>query len=98
MPRGSTSLTWLPVFAGGREKYRHHPWTQPGGWEAAEYPSRPMIEQQMWRKHYSNSGGAPGGGGGGRGGRGNGRGGGGVGIGVDAEEEEALVSRPLLRQ
>ncbi|EST05766.1 DNA photolyase, N-terminal [Kalmanozyma brasiliensis GHG001] len=75
--KGEYVKTWLPVLEGVEEKYRHHPWTTPGGWEArGEYPEKPMIEQQMWRKHYSNAGGAPGGGGGGRGGRGNGRGGG----------------------
>ncbi|KAJ9478672.1 putative Deoxyribodipyrimidine photo-lyase, mitochondrial (putative) [Pseudozyma hubeiensis] len=82
--QGEYVATWLPVLRDVDEKYRHHPWTTSGaGWEQSaethKYPSKPMLEQQMWRKHYSNPGGAPrgGGGGGGRGGgRGNGRGGG----------------------
>ncbi|TKY87726.1 hypothetical protein EX895_003307 [Sporisorium graminicola] len=82
--RGEYVATWIPELKNVPEQYRHHPWTQEGGAKVDGYPSRPMIEQQMWKKHYSNAGGASGNGqrngGGGRGGsggggKGNGRGG-----------------------
>lgn len=73
--KGEYVSTWIPQLREVTEQYRHHPWTQSGGAEIKDYPSRPMIEQQMWKKHYSNHGG--GGGGGGRGGGGGGRGRGG---------------------
>ncbi|SPO25182.1 related to Deoxyribodipyrimidine photolyase [Ustilago trichophora] len=74
--KGEYVATWIEALKRVPESMRHHPWTQ-AGWEGGEYPSRPMIEQQMWKKHYSNHGGGGGGGrGGGRGGNGGrGRGG-----------------------
>ncbi|CBQ70960.1 related to Deoxyribodipyrimidine photolyase [Sporisorium reilianum SRZ2] len=71
--RGEYVATWIPGFKEVPEPVRHHPWTQ--GVKVGGYPARPMLEQQMWRKHYSNAGGGGGGGrGGGHGGRGGFRG------------------------
>ncbi|GAK64152.1 cryptochrome DASH-like [Moesziomyces antarcticus] len=74
---GEYVATWLPQLKSLPERVRHHPWT--AGSEVPDYPPRPMIEQQMWKKHYSNNGGGGGGGGGGNrsGHGGNRRGGGG---------------------
>ncbi|CDS00413.1 hypothetical protein [Sporisorium scitamineum] len=72
--KGEYVATWIPQLRGVPEQYRHHPWTQAGGGSVEGYPNRPMVEQQMWRKHYSNAGGA-----GGNGARNDGGGGGGGG-------------------
>ncbi|UTT96905.1 hypothetical protein NDA17_004807 [Ustilago hordei] len=77
--RGEYVATWITQLKLVGEQFRHHPWTQTGGAELRDYPSQPMLEQQMWHKHYSNLGRGgdrgPGRGGRGNGGRGRGRGG-----------------------
>ncbi|PWN53911.1 cryptochrome [Violaceomyces palustris] len=72
---------WLaPELAGVPDALAHHPWTQNGGSLVSHgYPTRPILEQQMWKKHYTAAHG-PGGGHGGGGGRGGARGGGGGGF------------------
>ncbi len=55
--KGEYIATWIPQLKDVKEEFRHHPWTQQGGADLGDYPSKPMIEQQMWRKHYSNHGG-----------------------------------------
>lgn len=73
--KGEFVSTWIPLLRNVPEQFRHHPWTQTGGADFGnEYPSTPMIEQQMWKKHYTNHGSAHGGGGGGGGGGGRGGG------------------------
>lgn len=82
--------TWLPVLAPLSANDAHNPWTT--GSVPDGYPSRPIVENQAWKAHYSRSSGprrggirgrSGGGGGGGRGrGNGRGRGGGGGGGGL----------------
>ena len=75
-PDGEYVKTWIPELRDVPASHAHHPWTLGGNVDLHGYPARPMIEQQMWKKHYSaRSGGGGGGGGGGRGrSRGRGRG------------------------
>lgn len=61
---GEYVATWLPLLSDTPPQYRHHPWTCPdAAWAEqahnAHYPVTPIVEQQMWRKHYSNPEGAP---------------------------------------
>ncbi|EPQ29915.1 uncharacterized protein PFL1_02588 [Pseudozyma flocculosa PF-1] len=78
---GEYVKAWLPQLHAVPSSHAHHPWTLSGNQsvDLGDYPSRPIIEQSMWRKHYHGHNGGGGGGGGGyrRGGGGGGGGGGG---------------------